>query len=143
LAGSREAINFMRYFARPYFFTAAISPLVAASVLAGLKKIKADPTPSRQVLQNARLFKEKLRAAKILFADHESAIVPVFPPGETNFRELSLKVHENDLFINAIEPPAVPEGSERFRVSLMATHTAEHIDAAVSILKRVYARYSQ
>ena len=84
-----------------------------------------------------------LSEAHIHFSDNSSAIVPVYPPEEVDFRELSYQIHRRDLFINPIEPPAVPAGGERFRVSLMATHTEADVREAVSILKGAFARFSQ
>jgi glycine C-acetyltransferase len=141
LAGDRKTINFIRFFARPYFFTAAISPMIASAVIAGIETIQAHPERVQKVLDNANYLRAKLDEAGIRYSRTESAVIPVFPPEKSVFREVALELHHENLFINPIEAPAVPLGSERFRMSVMAIHTPEHIDQAVAILKRVFAKY--
>lgn len=141
LAGDRETINFIRFFARSYFFSAAIPPMTAAAVLAGLDIIRRHPERIAKVRENAERLRKGLDRVGIEYSSTETAVVPVFPPVQNRFREIALDVHRENLFINPIEPPAVPIGSERFRVSVMATHTAADIDEAVAILDRVFKKY--
>lgn len=143
LAGDRKTINFIRYFARPYFFTAAISPMIASAVLAGINIIQKHPERVQKVLGNANYLRKKLDEAGIKYSRTESAVIPVFPPEGSVFREVALQLHKENLFINPIEAPAVPLGTERFRMSVMATHTPAHIDQAVAILKKVFAKYKK
>lgn len=138
LAGSKETINFIRFFARPYFFTAAIPPMVATAVVAGIEEIEAHPERVQKVLDNAEYLRNQLDKAGIKYIRTGSAVVPVFPPENSIFRKIALDLHNEGLFINPIEPPAVELGTERFRMSVMATHTKEHIEKAVSILKKVF-----
>lgn len=141
LAGDRKTINFIRFFARPYFFTAAISPMVASAVIAGIDTIQKHPERVQKVLDNANYLRAKLDEAGIKYSRTESAVVPVFPPEKSIFREVALELHNENLFINPIEAPAVPLGSERFRMSVMSTHTHQDIERAVAILKKVFGKY--
>jgi 7-keto-8-aminopelargonate synthetase-like enzyme len=141
LAGDQKTINFIRFFARSYFFTAAISPMVAAAVIAGIDIIESDPARVQKTLDNAEYFRRGLADAGIGFTNTKSAVVPVFPPAKSPFREVALAIHEENLFINPIEAPAVPLGAERFRISLMASHTRSQMDQAIGILKNVFERF--
>jgi glycine C-acetyltransferase len=138
LAGDKKTINFIRFFARPYFFTAAIPPMVASAVLAGIDEIEAHPERVQQVLDNAEYLRTELDKANIKYIRTESAVVPVFPPENSVFRKIALELHKEGLFINPIEPPAVALGTERFRMSVMATHSKADIEKAVAILKKVF-----
>ncbi|MDD4976616.1 MAG: pyridoxal phosphate-dependent aminotransferase family protein [Bacteriovorax sp.] len=138
LAGDKKTINFIRFFARPYFFTAAITPMVASAVLAGIEEIEAHPERVQQVLDNAEYLRTQLDKAHIKYIRTESAVVPVFPPANSVFRKIALELHKEGLFINPIEPPAVTLGTERFRMSVMATHSKADIEKAVAILKKVF-----
>lgn len=143
LAGDKKMINFIRYFARPYFFTAAMSPVIASTILAGLEIIRKHPERVKKLHENIRFFSQKLTAAGIEHKPSQSAIVPVYPPQTEKFREIALELHRSGLFVNPIEPPAVSVGQERFRVSLMATHTEADITAAVEIFKKVFDRFKK
>lgn len=142
LAGESKLINFIRFFARPYFFTAAASPLICGAVLAGLDIIEENNQRVQTLHNRANTLKHLLKEASINFKWTDSAIIPVFPPRKGVFRQLALELHKLGLFINPIEPPAVPVGDERFRMSVMATHTDSEISEAVQILKRVFSRYA-
>jgi 7-keto-8-aminopelargonate synthetase-like enzyme len=141
LAGDKNTINFIRFFARSYFFTAAIPPMIASAVIAGIDEISKHPERVQKVLDNAEFLRSELDKAGIKYIRTESAVVPVFPPDKSIFRVIALELHRAGLFINPIEPPAVSIGAERFRMSVMATHTKEEISDAVSILKDVYEKY--
>lgn len=140
LAGDRKTINFIRFFARPYFFTAAIPPMVASAVIAGIEEIEAHPERVQKVLDNAEFLRSELDRANIKYIRTGSAVVPVFPPENSVFRKIALELHNEGLFINPIEPPAVALGTERFRMSVMATHSKDDIKNAVAILKKVFER---
>lgn len=142
LAGDAKTINFIRFFARPYFFTAAIPPMIASAVIGGIEEIEAHPDRVQKVLDNAEYLRQQLDLAGIKYIRTESAVVPVFPPEGSVFRKIALDLHKEGLFINPIEPPAVTLGTERFRMSVMATHEKKHIEAAVAILKKVFASAS-
>lgn len=139
LAGDKKTINFIRFFARSYFFTAAITPATAAAVISGINEITKNPKRVQAVLKNAQYLREGLTKAGIKHTPTESAVVPVFPPENSVFRKLALEIHRLGLFINPIEPPAVALGTERFRMSVMATHTKKDIDQAITILKKAFA----
>ena len=141
LAGDKKTINFIRFFARPYFFTAAIPPMIATAVLAGIEEIENHPERVQKVLDNAEFLRNELDKVGIKYIRTGSAVVPVFPPEGTVFRKIALELHHEGLFINPIEPPAVALGTERFRMSVMATHSKEDILKAVAILKKVFDKY--
>ncbi|MBL7557002.1 MAG: pyridoxal phosphate-dependent aminotransferase family protein [Bdellovibrionaceae bacterium] len=141
-AADKNTINFLRFFSRPYFFTASLSPVSMAVILACLDILERSTERVDKLHANIKFFYDCLDKAGIKYTRTGSAIIPVFPPTPESFRVLSQKLHENGLFVNPIEPPGVPKGGERFRVSLMATHTQKDIQDAVDILKSTYARYA-
>ncbi|OQW48190.1 MAG: hypothetical protein A4S09_13860 [Proteobacteria bacterium SG_bin7] len=142
LAGDAKTINFIRFFARSYFFTASLPPMVCAAVLKGVDIIRNQPERVAKVHANASYLRERLKLAGIRHTNTGSAIVPIFPPVIGKFREIAREIHEQNLFVNPIEPPAVPVGNERFRMSVMATHSTGDVDAAVEILQRVFKKFN-
>lgn len=143
LAGDAKLINFVRFFARSYFFTAAMPPMIASAVLTGLDIIRKNPSRVQKIHQNVQYFSKKLSEVGIEHKSSGSAIIPVYPPQTEKFREIALELHRLGLFVNPIEPPAVAIGQERFRVSLSATHTEAELNEAISIFQKVFNRFKK
>lgn len=137
VAGSRDAINFMRFFARPYMFSAALPPASLAAVLAGIDIIENEPWLRDRLLENARYGIEKLRPFGFS-TEPGAAIVALQAPEWLDMRRANYYIHERGIFLNAIEYPAVPEDKQRFRISFMADHTREDIDRLAEVLEETW-----
>lgn len=133
VAGSKDLVDYMRFFARSYMFSAALPPLTLAAVLAGIDVIENEPWLRLRLLENAQYAIEKLRPFG-LTTNPEAAIVALHVPEWMDMRKANYHIHERGIFLNAIEYPAVPEGSQRFRISLMAAHTKEDIDQLAAVM---------
>ena len=137
VSSSRPIVSYMRVFARSYMFSASLPPVVIAAVLAGLDVIEREPWLRDQLRTNANYAAEGFR--RLGFDVHpESAIIALRVPATMNIREAALRFHEAGVFVNCVEYPAVPLDQQRFRVSLMATHTKEDIDRLVEVTARVW-----
>jgi 8-amino-7-oxononanoate synthase len=62
----------------------------------------------------------------------DAAIVPVVVGDSETALDLAAALRERGVWAPAIRPPAVPRGTARIRVTLMATHTENHLDRALS-----------
>jgi glycine C-acetyltransferase len=137
LAASRDLIEYMRYHARAYVFSASLPPSVQAAVLAGLEVIDKEPWLRDQLHENVRYATRLLSPYGILHAP-AGGIIALAPPPGMQVREANLQFHEAGIFINAIEYPAVPLSQERFRISLMAPHTAADIERLAAVVEQVW-----
>ena len=140
LAASRDLIDYMRYHARSYVFSASLPPTVQAAVLAGLEVIENEPWLRDQLHQNVRYATELLAPYGIMQAP-AGGIIALAPPPGMQVREANLRFHEAGIFINAIEYPAVPLSQERFRISLMAQHTPADIERLVAVVEELWRPY--
>jgi len=141
VTASKEVINYLRFFARSYMFSASIPPTIVASVLAGLEIMDNEPQYLIALRENINYTANKMREIGL---PHNS-ITPIFPiivSEEMNIREASLKFHDKGIFVNSVEYPAVPKSQERFRISVMATHTKEDIDRLFSAFEEIWDEYS-
>ncbi|MFP5502154.1 MAG: aminotransferase class I/II-fold pyridoxal phosphate-dependent enzyme, partial [Candidatus Sericytochromatia bacterium] len=136
IAGSQALIDYLRFFARSHMFSAALPHPVVASVLAGLAVMREEPWRRERLHENAAYLAGGLRGLGLAIA-YESAILPLIVPAGVDLRALTRRVHEEGLFVNAIEAPAVPADAQRLRLSLMATHERAHLDRAIEVLGRV------
>lgn len=137
LTGSKDLINYLRFHAHPYVFSASIPPPVAAAVLGGLEVMEKEPNLQLQLLENVKYAIEKLNGFEFC-AQSEAAIIALKLPTNMNIRKAAYLFHQKNIFINAIEYPAVAINNQRFRISFMATHTKNDIDKLILAIKEVW-----
>ena len=131
--GSENVIHFLRHHARPMIFTAALPPSNTAGVLAALRVLQQEPERREQLWKNTRHLQEGLRSLGFDIGPTETPIIPVLiGPLETTF-VFWRKLFDAGVFTNPVVPPAVPASQCRLRTSLMATHSADQIDLALTV----------
>jgi 8-amino-7-oxononanoate synthase len=136
VAGSRAMIDYLRFFARSYMFSASLPPPVIASVLAGLDFLDEHPERVTQLHENVKHLTVGLRNAGFS-TDVTTAIIPILVPPHVRVPAVVSRLHEEGLFVNGIEYPAVPKDRQRLRLSVMATMTRADLDFAVDKLAKV------
>ena len=137
VSASKPVIDYMRYFARSYMFSASLPPAIIAAVTAGLDIIEREPERIRMLHQKVNYAKKSLHDIGI-YVKPEAAIISLRAPESINIRAAARYFNEMGIFLNAIEYPAVPLNEQRFRISLMAIHTREDIDQLVESIGRVW-----
>jgi glycine C-acetyltransferase len=137
LTGSANLMEYLRYHARSYIFSASIPPPVAATVLAGLEVMEDEPWLRMQLLSNVKYAIEKLKPFGF-YASPEAAIITLQLPANMDIRRAAYQFHLKNIFINPVEYPAVPTNKQRFRISIMATHTTEDIDRLAMATSEVW-----
>jgi len=131
IAATRQIVEYLRFFSRPHFFSASMPPMVIAALHAGLDLLEREPQRRVRLHENVRHLVELLGAIGV-HTGSQSAIVPIYVP--QGIRKVSARMHNAGVFINAIEYPAVPEGQERFRVSVTCDHTRDDLRRLVETL---------
>lgn len=127
VCASKPIINYLRYFARSYMFSASLPPMVIGAVLAGLDVIDREPERIQQLHDNVKYAAKKMQNFGCATTP-ESAILTLPAPQSMDIRAAAYHLHKLGLFVNSIEYPAVPQDQQRFRISIMATHTKQDID---------------
>ena len=136
VAGSRQLVDYLRFFSRSYMFSASLTPPVVASVLAGIEFLEQHPERVRQLRENVQYLLGGLRAAGY-DVSCQSAILPIFIPQHINIRKVISRLHQEGIFVNGISYPAVSKDRQRLRVSVMATLTRPDLDFAVDKFAKV------
>ncbi len=136
----REIIQYMRYFARSYMFSAHLPPPIVAAILAGIEVIENEPQLRKNLFTNVNFLKNNLRDIGYNI-ESESAILPIFIPAKNDIREINKFLNNNQIFINSIEYPAVAKNKQRLRLSMMATHTTAELTKAINIFKQIKKDY--
>jgi glycine C-acetyltransferase len=136
---SKPLIDYLRFFARSYLFSAALTPVILATVLAGLDVMEAEPERRIRLLENVAYARKQL-ARFTLAAEPGGGIITLKIPPGVNVRNLSADFHREGIFLNPIEYPAVPMNQQRFRISMMCEHTREDIDRLVDIAHKTWEK---
>ncbi len=137
VAGPESVIHYLKHHARALIFSASMPPPAVATVLAALDIIEQEPERREQLWHNTRRMQEGL---KQLGYDIGSSVTPVIPVviGELEPMLVFWKeLFDAGIFTNPVTPPAVPEHSCRLRISMMATHTDDHVDAVLEAFAHV------
>ncbi len=138
VAASKPIINYLRFFARSYMFSASLPPTVVATVLAGLDVIEQEPERLKQLWENVAYTSTGLKRLGFELKS-ESPVFPLIVPAGMNLREAARQFHEAGIFVNSVEYPAVPISQQRFRVSLMASHTRQDIDRLLEVIAAIWS----
>ncbi|MEV0251085.1 pyridoxal phosphate-dependent aminotransferase family protein [Nocardia sp. NPDC050712] len=136
VAGTKDMVDYLRFFARSYMFSAALSPAVVASVLASLDFIEAHPERVAALHDNVGYFCRALRA-RGFDVRPETAIIPILLPPDVAVAEVVSALDAAGVFVNGVEFPAVPRDQQRIRISMMATLTRAQLDLAVDRIDTV------
>lgn len=137
VAADREIINYLRYYARPYMFSASFPPSVAAAVIAGLDLMGKEPWLRRDLLRNVAYTAHLLEQFG-LYAPAEAGFITLRTPDTMNIRKAAMAFHKKGIFLNSIEYPAVPLEKQRFRISLTSSHTRQDIDRLVEAVCEIW-----
>jgi glycine C-acetyltransferase len=138
VAASRPIVNYLRFFARAYMFSASLSPVTIATVLAGMDVIEREPERLRKLRDNLEYLVANLRALGFNCSP-QAAIIPLRVPVGMDVRQASYEFHKRGIFVNSIEYPAVPVSQQRFRISVMAIHTKEDMNRLLTSVEEVWA----
>lgn len=140
IAADASLINFLKHRSRALVFSAALSPASAASALAALELLRAEPERVTRLQHNSRFAREHLRQHGFLVATGPELstipIIPIHAGSEEAAFSLAARAFHAGVFVNPVIPPAVPVGQALIRFCLMATHTEAQIEQAVCALAK-------
>jgi glycine C-acetyltransferase len=131
VAGSRALIEFLYHRARPFLFSTSHPPAVAATCLAAIEVLEAEPQLIERLWENTRFFKAGLLALGFDTGASESPITPVIVGEGARAMALSDRLFEKGVFAQGIGFPTVPQGKARVRTIVTATHSRDELQFAL------------
>jgi 8-amino-7-oxononanoate synthase len=135
VAGNRNLIDFLRNRASTWIYTTGLSPADTAAAIAAIKFIQTNPQRLRRLWDNIATLNQGLANLNLRHGCSHSPIVWIGLPCPEQALQLSQQLKEHGIFAPAIRPPTVP--SSRIRFSVMATHTAAHLDHLLQTLQNL------
>jgi len=142
VAAHATVIEWMLQTARPYIFTTAAPPALAHALLASLA-LMAGPEGDRRRSHLQALIEQvrthlpaALGTSRWRLAPSWTAVQPLIVGDNASALALAAALEAQGLWVPAIRPPTVAEGSARLRITLSAAHTAEQVDRLIAALGR-------
>jgi 8-amino-7-oxononanoate synthase len=129
-----EMIRYLINTARSLIFSTAPGPPAVAGALAALELLEEHPDRVEQLSSAARTLRGALAHEGFPVAEDGMHIVPLLVGDADLAMRLCGEALQRGVFAQAIRPPTVPAGTSRLRLAAMATHTAEELETAASVL---------
>jgi 8-amino-7-oxononanoate synthase len=137
VAGSAALRELLINRCRSFIFTTALPPAVMAMALAALDLVQNEPERRENLWNNCRSMTAGLRELGYQISGSASPILPLIVGDAGKCMRLSEGLFELGVFAQGIRPPTVPQETSRLRITLMATHTAAHIERALEAFEQV------
>ncbi len=140
IAGSAAMCDFVRSYASGFIFSTSLPPALAAGACASIKHLKQSGAERARHQDRVRRVRAKLDEAGIPHLDNASHIVPVMVGDPVSCKALSDDLLEiYDIYVQPINYPTVPRGTERLRITPSPLHSDEDIDALIAAIKAVWS----
>ena len=141
VAGPDELRDLLINVARSFIFTCALPPPQVAAAREALALVREEPWRRWQLQCNAAHLRERLAAAGLSSEPSRTHIVPVILGDNERTMKVCEALLERGFYVQGIRHPSVPRGSARLRITPMATHTTDEIDALADCLVEVIAQH--
>ncbi|GJD99125.1 5-aminolevulinate synthase [Methylobacterium isbiliense] len=141
IAASSALCDFVRSFASGFIFTTSLPPAVAAGAAASIRHLKQSGAERDRHQDRVAQVRRRLDAAGIPLLDNPSHIVPVMVGDPVLCKQISdMLLDEFGIYVQPINYPTVPRGTERLRVTPSPLHSDADIDHLVAALCAIWAR---
>jgi 5-aminolevulinate synthase len=141
IAASKTIVDCIRSYAPGFIFTTSLSPVLVAGALASVRHLKSSSTERDMQQAAAAALKAKFAQAKLPLMPSATHIVPLLIACPVRAKRISdILLAEYGLYVQPINYPTVPRGTERLRFTPGPHHTAEMMDELTSALVEIWDR---
>ncbi|UWP99473.1 5-aminolevulinate synthase [Aliiroseovarius crassostreae] len=141
IAASAKMVDAVRSYAPGFIFSTSIPPAVAAAAAASVAHLKEDQSLRDQHQTQARILKTRLKGLGMPIIDHGSHIVPVIVGNPVHTKQLSdMLLEEFGIYVQPINFPTVPRGTERLRFTPSPVHGPGEMDGLVNAMDSLWSR---
>ncbi|TVR32796.1 MAG: aminotransferase class I/II-fold pyridoxal phosphate-dependent enzyme [Balneolaceae bacterium] len=137
LVGDRTVIEYIRHKSPAHIFSASMPPANVATVLKSLEILQSEPWRLERLEEISNYMRANLRDLGFNVWSSQTPIIPVVVGEMMKCFQFWKDLFEEGVYVNAVVPPAVPQGQALVRTSYMATHTNEHLDKILDAFRTV------
>jgi len=135
VAGPAALIDGLIQFARPYIYTTAMPPALAAAALEAVQLAQAEGWRRQKLAALVARFRHGATELGLPLAASTSAIQPLLLGSADAALAAAQALERQGLLVSAIRPPTVPQGQARLRITLSAAHEEAHVDQLLGALE--------
>lgn len=140
IAASAKMCDAVRSYAPGFIFTTSLPPAVAAGAAASVAHLKHDQDLRDRQQTQAKVLKTRLRGLGLPIIDHGSHIVPLIVGDPVHTQQLSdMLLQDHGIYVQPINFPTVPRGTERLRFTPSPVHGPLEMDALVRALDALWS----
>ena len=139
IAGRADLIEMLIQKARPYIYSTAMPPALAATVAASIEMIKTDDARRLHLYHLLELFKRGAKRLSLPVQESSTPIQPLIVGASKEAVRISAELLQRGILVAAIRPPTVPANSSRLRITLTAAHTETQVNSLLEALADVLA----
>jgi 8-amino-7-oxononanoate synthase len=137
VAAEQVVIDTLINHARSYIYTTATPPALASALLESLQLIKSGDELRAHLQRLIAQLRDGLRDVSWKLMPSATAIQPLLIGGNNAALDLSNALRERSIWVTAIRPPTVPQGTARLRITLSAAHSAADVTRLIETLHEV------
>ncbi len=135
-SSKKEVVSFLRQRSRPYLFSNALAPVVAAGTLEALNIIEAEDGIRRNLMDNTAYFRTGLRGMGFNIREGVHPIIPVMFGDEKMAGCMASSLFEESIYVVGFSFPVVPKGKARLRIQISAAHSIDNLDFALDKFRK-------
>jgi 5-aminolevulinate synthase len=141
IAADKTIIDCIRSYAPGFIFTTSLSPVLVAGALASVRHLKNSNAERAAQQESAAMLKAKFASAGLPAMPSVTHIVPLLVGCPVRTKQISdILLAEYGLYVQPINFPTVPRGTERLRFTPGPLHTPEMMDELVAALVEIWGR---
>jgi len=137
VAGPEWAIDYLIQRARPFIFSTAPPPPVAAAIDASLNVIHNEPQLRLKLKSNIEFLRGLVREAGLEIGSSQSQIIPIVLGGNERACSVAAELQHEGFDVRALRPPTVPDGTARLRITVNSNHDEPTIRKFARALERI------
>lgn len=139
IAASADIVDAVRSYAPGFIFTTSLAPAIVAGAIASVRHLKVSSAERERHQERARTLKRRLAEAGLPVLDNPSHIVPVMVGDPVLCKQLTdTLMGRYGIYVQPINYPTVPRGSERIRLTPSPLHTDADLDHLVEALNTLW-----